>query len=129
MPRGGKCDHRNCDGGPCKQLTDEELEPAEKDIATAQALIDEGWLSVSTRHRLVAKATDAMPTAEQLIRPEMFPTEFGGKLAEMWHYERIHLLRMLASGNTVGKDRGLVESKELTLREFRAFKKLGGSSA
>jgi len=32
MPRDDACNHPNCYGEPCKQLTNEELQPTEHDI-------------------------------------------------------------------------------------------------
>lgn len=121
MPRNNSCNHRSCHGQPCKQLTDEELTPTAEDIATAAELISEGWLSVSSRYRTIAKASDKMPTAEDLIQPSMLNTKFGGRLAELWHRERLNMLRT-ASKNFVMK-------KELSVREWAAFKRMGGRAA
>jgi len=122
MPRGGNCNHRRCDGGPCKQLTDEELTPSQEDEITAKMLVDDGWLSISTNYRTVALATDAVPTVEDMIHPEMLDTPFGKELAEYWIRHRRSMLRCC-------NDDSLVMTQDLTLRVWRAFKKLGGSSA
>ena len=124
-PRGGACDHPNCCGQPCKQLTDEELEPTPEDTLLAMELINGGWMSVSTKHRRLAKLKPSWPLAEELIRPEMADTKAGGQLAELWHWNRLHMLRRFASG----KDSEYVEVKELTLKQFRAFKRMNGASA
>lgn len=130
MPRGGKCDHKNCDGLDCKQLTPEELEPAEKDVGKAQRLLDGGWISVSSRHRRLARATDKFLTADQLIKPKLQNTMQGGQLAMLWQSHRLHAIHHYASQDpSNNKWEGLIEEQTLTLREFRAFKKLGGASA
>lgn len=125
MPRGGNCNHRRCDLGPCRQLTDEELTPTDEDLVVAGQLVMDGWLSVSTKYRTVALATAEVPTVQQIISPEYLDTSFGKDLAEYWHRHRINMLRTHA----FQEDSPLVVSKELTLREWKAFKKLGGRSA
>lgn len=124
MPREIVCDHPNCCGLPCKQLTPEELKPRDDDFSYAKQLISGGWLSVSSKFQCLARFTDKWPTAEQLIRPEMFDTKPGKEMAKNWLYTRRNCSRQFASGNSE-----FVEVLYLTVKEFRAFKRLGGQAA
>lgn len=118
MPRHDECSHKNCDGEPCKQLTDEELEPGEDDLRYAGELICNGWRSVSNKYRTVANLPEDFPQAEQMIAPEMLNTHHGRELAKSWNYHRKKALR---TNEAITED--------LTVKQWRAFKKLGGDSA
>lgn len=120
-PRGGPCNHQSCAdyGEGCRQLTDEELEPDEDDVAFAQRLIDEGYLQTSAKYRNVCKPSEAdtPPSIDQIIRPEMLDTPAGKTLAMLWEDHLPHFLR-----SSVSFQHGIT----LTVKQFRAYKKLGG---
>lgn len=116
MPRGGVCNHPNCDGGPCKQLTDDEIEPGPVDTSFAKNLKAEGWEAVSTKYRRIARWKLRL-RGEELVRPELHDFLSGRKaieaLTRMFSHLRDHL-----------DDPYLTEVRELTLKQFRAFKRL-----
>ena len=118
-PCNDRCDHPNCYGLPCKQLTDEELAPAPEDRALAEQLIAEGWTQVSAKYRILRRWAVPVPTPEELIRPEMIGTYFGKQLvrsAKMLGDETA--LRCAPCGHR------LYEERTLTVREFKAYKDL-----
>lgn len=141
MPYHTTCNHRGCPEGDCQMLTPEELEPGAEDLELAARLVEEGYLSISRKYRMVARLTDKVPTAKDIIRPEMLDTPIGREMAKWWEGHQCYLLRMVASGAggdgcmTLPHTRerisivDLVEVRELTIKQFRAFKKLGGESA
>jgi len=88
----------------------------------ARVMVDEGWLSISGKYRTVALATENMPSPIDMIAPEYLNTEFGKSLAEYWISHRRLLLRTC-------DDEVLVTKQDLTVREWKAFKKMGGASA
>lgn len=120
MPRGGPCNHRECIswGEGCRMLTDAELTPSEQDLLLAEQLAQEGWVQTSARYRHVARWKTPPPTIEEILRPEHLNTRWGKKLAEKLAYETGESgIRSAASF-----DRDLVEQRELTVRQFIAFK-------
>ncbi len=113
-----QCTHPNCYGEPCKMLTPAELEPSPEDIALAQQLLDEGWLQTSAKYRTVARLPADFPKAINVIRPEWIGTEHGVKFTHWWNSHR----RMAHRSQEA-------ITRELTVKQFRAFKKLGGQPA
>ena len=121
MPKNNACDHYRCDGGPCRMLTPEEIEPSDEDVEEAKRLIQEGWHSTSNKFRAIARFTEPVPRASEMFSPEVLATHHGKRLQEMWDRNRHSTdLRTNAAG---------VEHRQLTVRLFRAFKKLGGQMA
>jgi len=53
--KGGQCDHQRCPAGDCQMLKPEALIPTDEDREYVQGLINDGWFSVSTRHRSLQK--------------------------------------------------------------------------
>lgn len=115
MPRDTRCNHPNCEGGPCKALTDEELTPTSDDRTLAERLVAEGWMQVSAKYRHVRRWKVAPPTPEQLINPEYHNTYFGQQAMRHVRFDEMEL--------RCAPDH-VVETRTLTVREFRAFKEL-----
>jgi len=121
MPKGGACEHYNCDGGECKMLTDEELQPTERDYRDARELLQKGWYSTSNKHRTIARFTEPVPKIEAMVSPEVLATNHGQRLKRMWdQMYHAHDLRTSING---------VQHKELPVKVYKAFKSLGGQSA
>ena len=118
MPRHDNCNHKRYDGLPCKQLTDEELEPTEEDLRFASELIANGWRSVSNKFRTVANLPGDFPVAYQIVEAVYINTDHGDALMNLWNEHRRSALRTNAAIN-----------KDLTVKQWRAFKKMGGDSA
>jgi hypothetical protein len=126
--RGGKCDHPNCYGEPCKQWADEEFQPGPDDLELAKKLVDDGWMSVSSKYRRIVRWKEPPPDTLHLVNPELRNT-YWGRLAfallgrhlgvRMEHELQHEAHRMHRPVNS-----GLVEERTLTLKEFMAFKKL-----
>lgn len=127
MPKEVRCNHPNCGGDLCKQLTSTELCPGPGDALLGAELVRDGWLSVSTKHRRVARLTSEWPKAENLIRSEMLDTLAGKEMVELYRRRSRHVLRRFSSGNQ--DEAKFVEIMELTIKQFRAFKQLGGECA
>lgn len=73
-----KCKHPNCDGGPCKSLTREELQPTAEDTALATQLVAEGWVQTSSKFRHIRRwAAPGAPRARDMIAPEFRDTAWG----------------------------------------------------
>jgi hypothetical protein len=103
------------------QLTPEEIEPGPEDIELAQQLVSEGWKSVSGRHRIIRRWTTVHLSIKELIRPELFDTPEVKWLLQTFPH-RSPNLRM--------DERFFpVEEKELTVKQYRAFRLAGGQSA
>jgi len=119
MPIGGKCDHRNCDGGPCKMLTPDELEPEEEDLIDAAHWIAEGWHSTSVKYRNISKFKEPVPKIEDMVSPEVLATFHGRRLKDRWERNHSSDLRSCEG----------IDNLELTVKQYKAFKKLGGPTA
>lgn len=124
MPYNTMCDHRRCDGEPCKMLTPEELEPSPEDLAQAKVLIDGGWKSTSNRFRNVARFVIPQPDIKTMLTPEALTSYHGQRLVK--HYNQ---LGSLWHGCDLRCGDEGVEKMTLSVNVFRAFKKLGGRSA
>jgi hypothetical protein len=111
---------------PHEALKPEEVEPGPKELELAKQLLAEGWLSVSTKRRRVARLTDKWLTAEKMIIPEVLDTELGQVMQQLWRWEGRRILRRVASGR---RDEQYIEERTLTVKQFRAFKRLGGDCA
>jgi hypothetical protein len=119
-PRGGPCNHRECLswGEGCRMLTDEELTPTDEDMAFARRLIAEGYLQTSGKYRHVMGPQPKVPSIKELIKPEMLDTPAGRELAKIWEDHLPHFLQTLV--------RNGAQTVELTVKQFRAYKSLGG---
>ncbi len=121
MPKGGVCEHRRCDGGPCRMLTPEEIEPSEEDFEEAEALVAEGWYSTSNKGRRIARFTEPVPRIEWFVSAGHLATPHGRRLKKLWD-GKWH------PGDLRTNDAG-IERRELSFKLFRAFKLSGGRSA
>lgn len=117
MPIGKKCRHPNCDGGPCKALTPEELTPTEEDRALAERLVSEGWIQVSAKYRHLRRWKTPPPTLDEMIRPEHQNSYFAKRIKERFAFMYDDLELRCAPDD-------LVEERTLSPREFKAFKDL-----
>lgn len=118
MPRGGKCDHPNCCGGECKQLTDEELAITPTHEALAQQLVEEGWLSVSNKYRHIIRWKNPPPPAGQVIAKEYQDTYWGQQAMEKYKKH------VLGEWGLRMAPKELLEERTLSVAEHKAFKHL-----
>lgn len=93
--------------------------PTEEDREEAERLISEGWQSISTKHRLLARMPFGWPTLGDMLRPEFAGTPVVKLLEERWDSWHGWYLRC-------GKG---VEKRTVSPRTFRAFKQAGGRTA
>lgn len=127
VARGGPCNHRRCAGGPCKQWADEEFTPEPADCEMAKKLVEEGWMSVSSKYRRIVRWTEPPPDIIHMINPEIRDT-YWGRLALSVLSQRLgvrceHELHHEHSRMHRPVNSGLVEVRTLSLKEFVAFKK------
>ena len=115
MPRNTSCDHPNCDGGPCKALTAEELAPGPDDVALAAELVAGGWVQVSAKHRILHRWKTPPPAITDLIAPAFRGTYFEQRASRMSNM-------LVGEGAMSIAPRELVEERVLSPREFKAFK-------
>lgn len=106
-------------------LTPEELEPDDSDLELGRRLVAEGWKSVSTNRRRVRRWLRVAPPLLTLLPPEWHehPVFVAAKRACEYH-GRDWGLREPACDNSPD-----VESMDLTVRQWQAFKRLGGKLA
>jgi hypothetical protein len=117
MARLGLCYHKACPPGQCQQLTPAELTPDPADIEYAKQLIAEGYHSVSNAFRHVSKYKNPRPTGAEMIRPEFLNTREGQAFVKLWDSRHTWGLRCDPENTIV---------LTLTVKQYRAFKKLGG---
>ncbi len=148
VPRGGDCNHRRCDYGPCKMYTAESLAPTDADIELGRQLFAEGWIQTSAKHRHIRRwAPPGPPCAADLIAPELRDTPWGRRAIaaiERWVFGALHVEhapwdvtlygpggppRKLLPDGTAGfrladgvVPNPLIEERTLTLRQFAGFK-------
>jgi hypothetical protein len=118
MPRHYNCSHKRCGGEPCRQLTDEELEPGDEDLLFVSNLIFNGWRSTSNKFRTVSNLPDDFPSPAEMVDAKMLGTRHGHDIMRLWGEHMLSALRTNAAIN-----------KTLTVKQWKAFKKLGGLSA
>ena len=117
MPRNTICDHPNCEGLPCRALTDDELTPREEDDALARKLVSEGWIQVSAKYRMIRRWKNPPPPPEDLVNPAWHDTFFGRRA--------INILRHIGDENALRcAPDDMVEKRELSIREFKAYKNI-----
>jgi hypothetical protein len=75
------CNHRRCNGGPCKALAAEELQPTDADRALAVQLHDEGWIQTSAKYRHIRRWAAPPPSGFDMIAPEYRNTAWGRRAA------------------------------------------------
>lgn len=121
MPKNTLCNHKNCDGGPCKMLTPEELAPNPEDFVEAEQLVAEGWRSVSHKFRGIARFREPVPRIEEMVSADVLATFHGKRLAERWS-------KWSHFGDLRTNDAG-VERRDLSVKLYRAFRMKGGQSA
>lgn len=109
-------------------LTPEELAPGPADLELGVRLVAEGWRSVSTKSRAIARWTPGFepPTGLEMVRPALHDTVHGKAAIEMWerHGRTTSRLRDAFQDQT-----GTLERRELTVRQWQGFKKAGGKTA
>jgi hypothetical protein len=93
------------------QLTEEEVTPGPEDLEFAQKCIDEGFLQVSSKNRRLARMPPDMDPVEAMKR--YAPAEFEKLVSQATCWARRNM-----------KDAD--HMRELTVKQFRAFKKLNG---
>lgn len=103
------------------RLTDEELQPHIDDIVFAASLVNDGWLSTSNSGRRVARWKQPPRLLRDLIRPEMLDTPEA-----KYYLRRGDISTFELRTPPPGLER---EELVLTVRQFRAFKLLGGRVA
>lgn len=100
----------------------ENLDISAEDEAYAKQLIADGWLSTSNKYRTVARIEDGL-TLEDCIRfTDKASLKVRVALEDAWNQHRRWLLRVHGPNDNVAE-------KELTVGQFRAFKKFGGDTA
>ncbi len=99
----------------------ERLAPKPGDEDLARKLIAEGWLSTSNKYSTVARST-VPPASEAIIFSADVPAWLRGEVLEAY-------VRATRSGLRLGNGRDGVEHMQLTVAQFRAFKRLGGGCA
>lgn len=116
MPKNDACNHRRCGGEPCRMLTAEELKPEAADHELAKQLVAEGWLQTSAKYRMIRRWVHAPPKIEDMIKEEWARSWWADRLVE--HY------KSLFGGDLELRCAPLhmVETRTLSMREFRAFK-------
>lgn len=126
--RGGPCDHARCDGQNCRQWAEEEFTPSPADLELGKKLVEEGWICVSVKQRIIVKWKTPPPDFVHLINPELRGTYWGRlarailsrNLGSRMEYELQHEYhRMHRPVNS-----GMVEVQKLSLKQIMAFKKL-----
>ena len=120
MPYDIACNHKRCAGGLCKMLTPEEIEPSTDDIELGRRLVAEGWRSVSTKYRRVRRWVRVAPPLLEVLSPEWREHPVFKTAAKRVDYSRKYGLREDVEGSPD------VETLELTIKEWRAFKHSGG---
>lgn len=105
----------------CGKLDDDELEPTDEDLKYAKELIDQGWQSTSNRYRNVARFIEPIPDIRDMVSAEVLATYHGRRLADAWK-RAWHSSDLRLGGEGV-------EQRTLTVKQFRAFKRLGGKVA
>lgn len=88
----------------------EMLIPLAEDEKEARRLLDEGYLSVSNKYRMVAKFD--IPSVEELVQPQWKGTTMWNEVADFLSRSQEHLTRMYG------------EQIEVSPQVFIAFKKL-----
>lgn len=102
-------------------LTPEELEPDPEHFEEAERLIEEGWHSVSTKFRAIARFREPVPSIESMVPAEVLATFHGQRLAARWS-------KWSHFGDLRTNDAG-VERRALSVKLYRAFRMKGGQSA
>ena len=117
------CGHPRCAPDECYAYPPEMVNPTEADLAFGKKLVEDGWRSVSTKHRRVARWKTPPPTIQDMIKPEFLDTPFGRHAVRYYHQPS---LRLMMPDDQAAEFEDLVECMTLTLPQFRAFKKAGG---
>lgn len=124
-----QCNHKRCDGAPCKALPPEALEYDDETKAYAEQLVADGWKSVSSKHRRIARMLSTWPSFDELVKDEYKGTAPAEELRGLWERHERWCLRVLQSRPLKESEPAYIEEKTLTLKQFRAFKHAGGESA
>ncbi len=131
------CDHRRCSGGPCRSYAPADLIPTEEDVALANQLVVEGWMSISNNYRTIVRwlpgceppdgqvLLDMNLSARNLPRHVLLAMEtHQANLYEFWKWKvQRGYLRSCCDDPT------LTECRDLTLGQYKAFRTHGGHSA
>lgn len=124
MPCGGSCEHDACWGSStgCRKLTDLELEPDHEDLELARELVADDWRQVSSKFRIIRKLNNPIGDWRDLVRPELHALVEQATLPGLC-YTGQDILRAWTRAAWMNKS--WVEERTLTVRQFKAFKKLG----
>lgn len=117
MPRNNNCNHPNCDSGPCKMLTPQELEPTAEDRALAEVLVAEGWTQVSSKFRMIKKWKTPPPLIEEMIKDQYRGSWWANRMADRLKFMYDDLELRCAPAD-------MCEERTLSVREFKAYKDL-----
>lgn len=102
------------------------MKPDEWQLDWAKAAVANGWISISSRRRLIARLRVPWPGIE-IIDPAWREHPYGKMVADRVAWIRLEILRRIASGGTDPDN--LVETQELSVVEWIAFKTVGGQHA
>jgi hypothetical protein len=103
-----------------KEMLDKDISADDLDLA--KTLVAEGWYSVSNKYRRVARWSEPLPKVEDLIRPEMLHAPHVDRIIELWNKRWRPELDLRGT-------HPLIEERELTEPQYRAFRLAGGQSA
>lgn len=115
------CGHRRCADDECYKLPPEEVDPTDADLVRGKQLVDDGWLSTSTRHRTLARWKNQPPKVEDMLLPEYRDSPFGRCFIARYGEWYGPSLR-----DNKPEFEPFIERMTLTLPQFRGFKKAGG---
>jgi hypothetical protein len=115
------CGHRRCSDDECYKLSSEEIDPTNEDLVLGKKLVDEGWLSTSARYRTIGRWRNHPPKIVEMLLPEYRDSPFGRYFIARYGEWYGPSLR-----NGTPEFEAFIERKELTLPQFRGFKKAGG---
>lgn len=88
------------------------------DLALAKKLVAEGWYGISNKYCIVIRWKSLPPPPDQVIAKEYQDTHWGKLMMTLYKQ------RILSDWEMRAAPEELVEKKELTFSQYRAFKKL-----
>lgn len=120
--KGGPCNHPRCEGDPdgCRMYVDEVTAITPEAEAAAAELLAGGWISVSTKYRMMRRWAIKPPSPTDVLTQEAIDGPFGALLLE--HVKRLFsnetALRMQPTGSP------LIEECTVGPATHRAFRRL-----
>jgi hypothetical protein len=110
-------------------LSPEEIEPDAADVELGKRLVAEGWKSISTKYRRVARWVREAPPLLEIVDPVWRSHPAILAAAKACDYARNWGLRDAGNPFVQKEQSPDVETRELTIRQWRAFKRAGGQIA